>query len=68
MVMTIVKIIEVVGTSKKSWEDAAKNALKGANLTLHGITGLEVIKQTATVEEGEIKEFRATVKLAFKVD
>jgi len=66
--MTVVKIIEVVGTSKESWEDAAKNALKGAKETLHGISGIEVVKQTATVEEGEIKEYRATVKLAFKVD
>ncbi len=66
--MTVVKVIEIVGTSKESWEDAAKNALKGAKQTLHGITGVEVIKQTATVEEGEIKEYRATVKLAFKID
>lgn len=66
--MAVVKVIEIVGTSRESWEDAAKNALKGAKESLHGISGIEVVKQTATVEEGEIKEYRATVKLAFKVD
>ena len=66
--MTVVKVIEVVGTSKEGWEDAAKIALKGAKETLHGITGIELVKQTATVEDGEIKEYRATVKIAFKVD
>ena len=66
--MAVVKVIEVVGTSRESWEDAAKNALQGAKQTLHGISGVEVIKQTATVEDGKIKEYRATVKLAFKVD
>ena len=66
--MSVVKVIEVMGTSEESWEDAVKNALKGADKTLHGISGIEVISQTATVKNGELKEFRATVKLAFKVD
>lgn len=66
--MSVVKVIEVMGTSGESWEDAVKNALKGADKTLHGISGIEVISQTATVKDGELKEFRATVKLAFKVD
>ena len=66
--MSVVKVIEVMGTSEESWEDAVKNALKGADKTLHGISGIEVISQTATVKDGELKEFRATIKLAFKVD
>ena len=66
--MTVVKIIEVVGTSPDGWSEAAKNALEGANETLHGLSGIEVVSQTATVKDGEIAEYRATVKLAFKVD
>jgi hypothetical protein len=66
--MAVVKMIEVMGTSEDSWEDAAKNALKGAKKTIHGISGIEVVSQTATVKDGELKEFRATVKIAFKVD
>jgi flavin-binding protein dodecin len=66
--MAVVKIIEVVGTSSESWDDAVKNALQGAKETLHGLSGIEVVSQTATVRDGEIEEYRATVKLAFKVD
>lgn len=66
--MAVVKVIEVMGTSKESWEDAVKNALEGAKKTLHGISGIEVVSQTAAVQDGELVEFRATVKLAFKVD
>jgi len=66
--MAVVKMIEVMGTSEDSWEDAVKNALNGAKKTIHGISGIEVVSQTAAVKEGELKEFRATVKIAFKVD
>lgn len=66
--MAVVKVIEVMGTSKESWEDAVKNALEGAKKTLHGISGIEVVSQTAAVQDGELVEFRATVKLAFKGD
>lgn len=66
--MAVVKMIEVMGTSEDSWEDAVKNALNGAKKSIHGISGIEVVSQTAAVMEGELKEFRATVKIAFKVD
>lgn len=66
--MAVVKIIEVVGTSPESWDEAVKNALQGAKETLHGLSGIEVVSQTATVRDGKIDEYRATVKLAFKVD
>ena len=66
--MAVVKIIEVVGTSKESWDVAIDDALEGAQKTLHGLSGIEVVSQTATVRDGKIDEYRATVKLAFKVD
>ena len=65
--MSTVKVIELIGTSKKSWEDAANNAVKEAQETVSGITGLEVVGQTARVENGAITEFRAILKLAFVV-
>lgn len=65
--MSTIKVIELIGTSKKSWEDAANNAVKEAQETVSGITGLEVVGQTARVENGVIKEFRAILKLAFVV-
>ena len=65
--MNTIKVIELIGTSKKSWEDATNNAVKEAQETLSGITGVEVVGQTARVEKGAIVEFRANLKLAFKV-
>ncbi len=66
--MEVIKIIEVIGNSKKSWEDAAQDAVKETSKTVEGITGIEVISQTAKVNEGEISEYRTTVKVAFKVN
>jgi len=65
--MATLKVIELIGTSKKSWEDAANNAVKEAQETVTGITGLEVVGQTARVDNGAIAEYRATLKLAFLV-
>ena len=65
--MPTIKIIELIGTSSKSWEDAANTAVEEAAETIKDITGLEVVSQTARVENGKISEYRATVKAAFKV-
>lgn len=65
--MSTVKVIELIGTSNKSWEDAANNAVKEAQETVSGITGVEVVAQTGRVENGVIVEFRANLKLAFVV-
>jgi hypothetical protein len=65
--MTTIKVVELIGTSKQSWEDAASNAIKEAHETLSGISGLEVVGQTARVENGSIVEYRANLKVAFLV-
>ena len=65
--MPVVKVIELVGTSTRSWEDATKNAVAEAAKTVRNITGIDVIGQTAVVEDNVIKEFRANVKVAFVV-
>ena len=66
--MATVKLIELVGTSPESWEDAARNAVVDAAETVRNITGLNVINQTAVVKHGEIVEYRANVKIAFVVE
>jgi hypothetical protein len=66
--MAVSKVIDLVGNSTVSWEDAARNALSGAAKSLHGITSLEIVQYTATIVENEIVEYRALVKLAFVVD
>jgi len=63
-----VKVIEVVGESKTSWEDAVKNAVMDASKTIRNITGVEVRNNTANVKDGKIVEYKANVAIAFKVD
>ena len=65
---TIVKIVELMGISEQSFSDAARQAVKEASKTIRNITGIEVIKSTAEVEDGEIFEYHVTVRLAFVVD
>jgi len=66
--MATVKVIELVGTSAKSWHDAVQDALKEASKTLHGISGLDVLSTTAVVKDNKITEYRATVKVAFLLE
>jgi dodecin len=66
----IAKVIEIIGSSDKGWEDAAQVAVDEARKTLHGIHGIEVMDMTATVDEstGKITQYRAGVKVAFGVE
>ena len=66
--MAIVKLVELIGSSPISWEDAARNAVAEASETVRDITGLHIVNQTATVKDGEIVEYRANVKIAFVVE
>ena len=67
---SVAKIIEVVGSSDKSWEDAAQVAVDEAKKTLHGIHGIEVKDMTATVDTntGKITQYRAGVKVSFGIE
>lgn len=65
--MTAVKIIELLGTSEKSWEDAAKNALGEAAHTIEDIHGVEVTDMTADVVDGDIVQYKTTCRIAFPV-
>ena len=66
--MAVTKIIELVGNSTESWEDAARSALAGAAKSLHGINSIEVVNWSASVTDSEITEYRALVKISFLVD
>ena len=65
----IANIIELVGSSDKSWEDAAQVALQEARKTIHEITGIEVGDMTAKLDPntGNIIEYHTAIKLAFGV-
>jgi len=66
--MAAIKIIEMVGISPSSWEEAAQNAVDEAARTVRNIGGLDMINQTAIVKNGEITEYRANVKVSFVVE
>ncbi|TFG34898.1 dodecin domain-containing protein [Candidatus Thorarchaeota archaeon] len=63
--MSVVKVIELIGASPKSWEEAAQNAIQVASKTIRGIVGIDVIHFTAKVKEGKISEYKTNVKVAF---
>ncbi|MCH7926609.1 MAG: dodecin domain-containing protein [Candidatus Dadabacteria bacterium] len=63
--MAVARITEVIGSSTKSWDDAVDNALKRANKTLRGLTGVEVMKMNAHIQNGKISEYRAHIKITF---
>lgn len=65
---SVYRITELVGTSKKSWEDAAANAVNAASKTLRDLRVAEVIKLDMVVENGAVAAYRARVALSFKYD
>lgn len=66
--MAVIKVVELVGVSPTSWEDAATNAVSEAAKTVRNISGLDVMNQTATVDDGNITEYRANIKVSFVVE
>ena len=60
------KIIELVGTSDKSWEEAAKIAVETAGETLKDLRIAEITKLDLTIENGKVKRYRARVNVSFK--
>jgi flavin-binding protein dodecin len=64
---SVYKIIEIVGTSVSSWEDAAKNAVETASKSLKDIRIGEVTTLDLKVEDGKVSAYRARVKVSFKL-
>ena len=66
----VAEIVKIVGSSDKSWEDAARVALNEAAKTIRGITGIELTDRTSRVDPstGNITEYHSTIKLAFGVE
>jgi len=62
------KIIELVGSSSSSWEDAAKNAVETASKTLRGLRIGEINKLDLKIEDGKVVAYRARVNLSFKYE
>ena len=66
MAKSVYKIIELVGRSPKSWEDAAKNAVETAGKKLKDLRIAEVVELDMQVDQGKVVSYRARVKISFK--
>ena len=65
---SMVKVIEVLAQSEKSWDDAARVALAEASKTIRGIKGIYVKDMQAVVEDDRIVQYRITAKISFLLD
>jgi dodecin len=66
--MSVLKVIEVLASSKKGWEDAASIAVSEASKSLRGIKSVNISNQSAVVENGKITEYRVNCKMAFEIE
>ena len=64
----VYRVIDVIGTSTASWEDAAKNAVSTASKSLRDLRIAEVSKLDLKVEDGKVVAFRTRVQLSFKYE
>lgn len=64
--MAVARITEIIGSSTESWDNAVQNALDRASKTLRGLTGLEITKMNASIDQsGNIQEYRAHIRITF---
>lgn len=65
--MAILKVIEVLANSEKSWEDATRKAVKEASKTVKNIRSVYIKEQSAIVNGDNVSEFRVNLKITFEV-
>ena len=65
---SVYRVTEVIGTSPRSWEDAAKTAVQTAAGTLRDLRIAEVVKMDVKIEDGKVTEFRTRLQLSFKYE
>jgi len=66
--MAVLKILELVGTSKQSWSDAAREAVNEAAKTVRGIETVEVVESKAVVQNNKLSEYQVLVRIGFRVE
>jgi flavin-binding protein dodecin len=66
--MAVVKVIELLGESEQSWEDASRKVVEEATRTLHGVTSVYIKEFQATVENEKVKNFRVNAKVSFVLE
>lgn len=65
--MSVLKVIEVLANSDKSWEDATQNAVSQASKSVKNIRSVYINEQSATVKDGKMDNYRVNVKITFEV-
>ena len=68
MAESVYKVLELIGTSPKSWEDAAAAAIRRASRTLRDLRVAEVVEQDLVIDKGKIEAFRTKLKVSFKYE
>lgn len=63
---SVYNVVELIGTSEQSWEDAASSAIREAAQTLRDLRVAEVVEQDVVIENGAISMYRTKVRLSFK--
>lgn len=66
--MSVVKVLNLLGSSTKSWENAVEVALEEACKSVRNVTGVEVLNTTGVVHDGKIAEYKASINVAFNVE
>ena len=66
--MAIASVSTITSASPNSWQEAAELGLERARQTLRGITGMKVVEEKATVEDGEIVDYRVTLQVIFLLE
>jgi len=66
--MGVLKILELVGTSKQSWSDAAREAVAEAAKTVRGIETVEVVQSRAVVQNNRLTEYQVQVRIGFRIE
>ena len=64
---SVFKVIEIVGTSKESYEKAIDNGIKKASETIKAISWFEVVQQRGAAKDGKVTEFQVVMKVGFKL-
>lgn len=64
----VAKVVEIIGNSEKSFEDAVKRAVDVASRSIRHISGVEVVKQSVVVKDNRVAEYRVDLKLAFGIE
>ncbi|WP_417362281.1 dodecin family protein [Galbibacter sp.] len=66
--MAVLKVIEVLANSSKSWEDATRNAVKKASSSVKNIKSVYLNEQSVTIKDGDVDQYRVNVKITFEID